>query len=136
VPSSCCRRELLAILSALTVIAAEGCAGRLHPAPAPDTSRPARSAGSFVATAYCTGRITAAGTKVNVGTLAADPRVLPLGSVVRVRGFEERYNRTYTVLDTGSKLQGHRIDIYMRSCHEAVRFGRRRVEVMLVRNSA
>jgi 3D (Asp-Asp-Asp) domain-containing protein len=123
----------VAVLGALALSAAEGCAGRIHPAPAPDTIRPPRSAGSFVATAYCTGRITAAGTKVGVGTVAADPHVLPLGSVVKVRGLEERYNRTYTVLDTGSSLQGHRIDIYMRSCHDAVRFGRQRVEVVLVK---
>jgi len=76
-------------------------------------------------TAYCTGRITAAGTRVTKGVVAADLRVLPLGTVIMLTGVDGRYNGTYTVMDTGPRVRGHRLDLYLRDCAEAVRFGRR-----------
>jgi 3D (Asp-Asp-Asp) domain-containing protein len=69
-----------------------------------------------------------------VGTVAADPAILPLGSVIAVRGLDRRYDGTYTVLDTGPKVRGYQIDLYMRDCREAVKWGRRRVQVTLVRD--
>jgi 3D (Asp-Asp-Asp) domain-containing protein len=46
--------------------------------------------------------------------IAADPRVLPLGSVVRIDGLDARHNGTYTVSDPGSAIQGHRICTHAR----------------------
>lgn len=95
--------------------------------------RPAGKAEVFTATAYCTGTITATGTKPNERTVAADPDVLPMGSRIRLSGLEKRYNRAYVVGDTGGQIRGRRIDLYMRDCSEAIAFGRRSVEVFVLR---
>src|SRR4051794_5836826 len=39
---------------------------------------------NFVATAYCVKGQTASGLKVRSGIIAADPRILPIGSIVRI----------------------------------------------------
>ena len=62
---------------------------------------------------------------VKSGMVAADPQLLPLGSVVRMDGGPEAYQGIYTVLDTGPNVQGRHVDLYMWSCHEALAFGRR-----------
>ena len=36
-------------------------------------------------------------------------------------------------MDTGPKVQGRMLDLYMWSCHEALRFGRRQLEVTVLR---
>jgi 3D (Asp-Asp-Asp) domain-containing protein len=79
------------------------------------------------------GRTTAAGTRVAEGVVAADPRVLPLGTVIRLAGLDGRYNGVYTVMDTGAKVRGRRLDLYLRDCAEAVRFGRRTGQVSIAR---
>ena len=97
-------------------------------------SRP--SAGSrvpFNATAYCKGHTTASGVGVRSGIAAADTKLLPVGSVLNVATGDSRYNGVYTVMDTGPKVQGHLLDLYMWSCHEALRFGRRQVQVTVLR---
>ena len=54
------------------------------------------------------------------------PRLLPQGSVVqRRRRARASTSGIYTVLDTGPKVQGRQLDLYMWSCHEALDFGRR-----------
>jgi 3D (Asp-Asp-Asp) domain-containing protein len=87
----------------------------------------------FVATAYCKGTITASGLPPRTGIAAADPRVLPVGSVVQVLAGAPRYHGIYTVMDTGLIVNGRRIDIYTRDCNEAVRFGRRTVQLFVLR---
>ena len=62
------------------------------------------------------------------------PTILPLGSVIRVDGTDERYDGIYTVLDTGPMVQGRHIDIYIWSCYEALDFGRRNVRVTVLRH--
>jgi 3D (Asp-Asp-Asp) domain-containing protein len=57
------------------------------------------------------------------GTVAADRMVLPLNSRIRVYG-AGRYSGDYTVEDTGAKVDGHHIDLYMSSQSEAKKFGR------------
>jgi 3D (Asp-Asp-Asp) domain-containing protein len=89
---------------------------------------------TFVATAYCHGTTTTAGASVRGRIVAADPTVLPLGTVIRLQR-AGRYNGSYTVLDTGAKVQGHRVDLFIRDCREAVRFGRRTVRVSIARRS-
>jgi 3D (Asp-Asp-Asp) domain-containing protein len=85
------------------------------------------SKGKFSATAYCLQGRTAMGHGVRRGIIAADPRVLRLGSQVVVEG--GGYTGTYLVSDTGGKIKGNRIDIWMPSCAEARKFGRRTVSV-------
>jgi 3D (Asp-Asp-Asp) domain-containing protein len=117
----------------LAILLTEGCAGRVHPA-APVAKAPSAPVQTFTATAYCQGTRTAAGTRPVEKTVAADPAVLPLGSHVRVSGLDKRYNGVYTVLDTGPKVRGRRIDLYMRDCREAVRFGRQKASLALLRD--
>jgi rare lipoprotein A len=74
---------------------------------------------------------TASGTIPHRGIVAADPAVLPFGSRVRVRG-AGRYDGSYTVTDSGSKIDGHEIDIYMPSAVEARRFGKKMVSVQVL----
>lgn len=83
--------------------------------------------GSFVATAYCLRGRTASGSMVRQGIIAADPRVLRLGTKVNLGAGGHSGN--YTVTDTGGKIKGKRIDIWMASCADARRFGRRTVTV-------
>ena len=85
------------------------------------------SKGSFSASAYCfTGR-TAMGHAVKRGLIAADPRVLKMGSRVYVEAGP--WSGTYLVSDTGGAIKGKRIDIWVPGCSEARKFGRRNVQV-------
>ena len=85
------------------------------------------SRGSFSATAYCfTGR-TAMGHPVRRGLIAADPRVLKLGSRVVINA--GAWSGTYLVSDTGGGIKGNRIDIWVPGCAEARKFGRRTVQI-------
>jgi 3D (Asp-Asp-Asp) domain-containing protein len=87
----------------------------------------------FAATAYCKGTKTAAGTAPRTGVAAADPSLLPVGSVVNVTTDTAKYNGIYTVMDTGPKVQGRELDLYMWSCYEALDFGRKSVQVTVLR---
>src|SRR5262245_31919151 len=90
---------------------------------------------AFEATAYCRGQMTASGVPVRAGIAAADPKVLPIGSVVQVGGpgVAEAYRGIYTVLDTGPEIEGREMDLYMWNCPEARKFGRRHVDVTVLR---
>ena len=87
----------------------------------------------FSATAYCKGTTTASGVNVKNGVAAADPDLLPAGSVIHIDSLSTRYNGVYAILDTGPKVQGRHIDIYLWSCHEALDFGRRPVRLTVLR---
>jgi 3D (Asp-Asp-Asp) domain-containing protein len=87
----------------------------------------------FSATAYCKGNTTASGVVVRTGIAAADKSLLPVGSVVTVTTDNTRYNGVYTVMDTGPEVQGRELDLYMWSCHEALAFGRKAVQVEVLR---
>ena len=86
----------------------------------------------FTATAYCKGEVTASGVWPRTGVAAADPTLLPVGSVIQVVDVPP-YTGIYTIMDTGPWVLGRHIDIYMWSCTEAVAFGRRSVEVTVLR---
>lgn len=90
-------------------------------------SSKAVSRGSFTATAYCLRGRTAMGHGVRRGIIAADPRVLKLGSSINLGA--GAYSGSYLVSDTGSRVKGRKIDIWMPSCAEARRFGRRTVTI-------
>ena len=87
----------------------------------------------FAATAYCKGRTTASGVVARTGVAAADPTLLPVGSVVNIAAGDARYSGVYTVMDTGPRVQGRVLDLYMWSCHEALKFGRKEVQVTVLR---
>ena len=88
---------------------------------------------AFSATAYCKGETTASGVAVRSGVAAADPALLPVGSVIEIDSLESRYNGVYTILDTGPEIQGREIDIYMWSCIEALQFGRKPIHITVLR---
>jgi 3D (Asp-Asp-Asp) domain-containing protein len=117
------------VIGALVV--AQGCVRNPRPRQTPRVSLAQPM--SFTVTAYCTGKITAGGTRVTEGVVAADPRVLPLGTLIRLAGLAGRYNGTYTVMDTGPRVRGRRLDLYLHDCAEAVRFGRRSGRVSIAR---
>ena len=87
----------------------------------------------FTATAYCKGTTTASGIGVRRGIAAADPQVLPAGSVVTLSTGETEFDGVYTVMDTGPLVKGRLLDLYVWSCHEALAFGRKAVEVTVLR---
>lgn len=80
--------------------------------------------------------ITFSGTKAVKGrTIAVDPEVIPLGSKVYVE-FPNEYrnlNGWYLAEDTGKKVKGKIIDIFMgkSALKEAMQFGRRKVKLKI-----
>ena len=80
------------------------------------------------ATAYTwTGCRTATGTWPSRGTVAVDPRVIPLGTELYIEGYGPAI-----AADTGSAIKGNRIDLYMESEDECWAWGRRTVEVRVI----
>ena len=88
---------------------------------------------TFKATAYCKGETTASGVAVRSGIAAADPNLLPVGSVIQANFEQHQYDGVYTVMDTGPAVEGREIDVYMWSCFEALRFGRQDVHIVVLR---
>lgn len=79
-----------------------------------------------IASAYCcNGRgggycgTTAGGYQVGPGQIAADPRVLPMGTRVYVEGYGPA-----TVTDTGGAIVGNHIDVWFRDCDDAWKWGK------------
>lgn len=85
----------------------------------------------FWATAYCDEGITKSGVPVAPGIVAADPAVIPLGSVICVE--TTAYDGLYQVMDTGRLVKGKTIDIYIPSERLATEFGRQRARVTVLR---
>ena len=88
---------------------------------------------AFSASAYCKGLVTASGVAVQSGVAAADPELLPVGSVVEIDSLPQKYNGIYTVMDTGPAVQGRLLDLYMWSCNEALQFGRKPIHLTVLR---
>lgn len=80
------------------------------------------------ATAYTwTGCRTATGIWPSRGTVAVDPNVIPLGSVLYVEGYGEAI-----AADTGGAVKGNIIDIYLPTEAECWQWGRQQVEVRVI----
>lgn len=60
-------------------------------------------------------RLTRSGDKpISYQTIAADPKVLPLGTVVYIPELSSLPNNGYFIVqDTGSQIVGNKIDIYV-----------------------
>lgn len=85
---------------------------------------------TFTATAYSLRGRTASGSGVRRGIIAADRRVLPIGT--RVRLDAGSYSGEYLVADTGGAVRGRKIDIWVPQTSEAMRFGRRPVKLTVL----
>ena len=78
------------------------------------------------ATAYSGHNTTATGRKPVkasdgvIGTIAVDPRVIPLGSLVYVSGYGKAI-----AADTGGAIKGNIIDVYLNSSSECSSWGRK-----------
>ena len=82
-------------------------------------------------TMYCLKGITRSGRPTRPGIVAADPRVLPIGTTIDLYVGLRYYGR-YQVDDTGGVIKGAIIDVWTPECTDARRFGRRRGAVVLV----
>ena len=89
---------------------------------------------SMQATAYAGHSTTATGRKPVkasegvIGTIAVDPRVIPLGSLVYVSGYGKAI-----AADTGGAIKGNIIDVYLDSASECNSWGRKyNVEVGII----
>lgn len=101
--------------------------------------RAARSGGEYRVTAYCScpkccGRwadgLTATGKRAQWGMIAADWRVLPRGTRVRLSCFP---GQIFVVEDRGGAIKGKRIDVWHPSHRAALEFGvRRKVQVKIL----
>jgi len=88
---------------------------------------------AFTATAYCRGLVTSSGVAAQTGLVAADPSLLPIGTLVQLEFKDEKYSGIYSVLDTGTQVQGREVDVFMWNCNEAQRFGRKPVKMTILR---
>lgn len=84
----------------------------------------------FTATAYALRGKTASGHKVSRGIVAADLRVLPLGTKIKIHN--GMYAGIYTVRDTGRRIKGQKLDIWVPSSKEARKFGKQKVYVTVL----
>ncbi len=87
--------------------------------------------GVYQATAYAQSGKTASGELTHRHVVAADPDILPLGSRIKIR-HAGRYSGEYVVADTGAKIQGRRLDIFMPSEAACRKFGRKAVRVRVI----
>lgn len=71
--------------------------------------------------------ITYTGIPARRGIVAVDPRVIPLGTRVYVMGYGPA-----VAADTGGAIKGAKIDLCIEDYNEAIRFGRRKVEVYIL----
>jgi 3D (Asp-Asp-Asp) domain-containing protein len=85
-----------------------------------------------IATAYCQRGRTESGARTGSDIIAADPRVLPLGSTVRI--LDGPRPGIYTVLDSGAAMKGLKIDIFIKDCGQARTFGKRRMRIRVLRS--
>lgn len=102
----------------------------------PSTEKPATAevfrvpAQTYTATAYSLRGRTASGRVVSRGLIAADPRVLPLGTRVRLEA--GNWSGEYLVADTGGAVRGRKIDIWTPTTREAMQFGKRIVRLTVL----
>jgi 3D (Asp-Asp-Asp) domain-containing protein len=87
-----------------------------------------REARIMEATAYThTGNRTFTGVYPQVGMVAVDPKVIPLGQRLYVVGYGFAVAK-----DTGGDIKGDRIDVFMETRQEALQWGRRNVKVYVL----
>ncbi len=82
-------------------------------------------------TAYCLSGTTRRGRWVRHGIVAVDPRVFPLSRFLELWAGEEYLGR-FLIDDTGRLIKGQKIDLWVATCGEAIRFGRVKGTAVLV----
>lgn len=87
--------------------------------------------GRYIATAYSVSGKTASGEYTQRHIVAADPDILPIGSIIKIK-HAGRYSGEYVVADTGEKIVGRKLDIYIPSTIACKKFGKKRVSVQVI----
>ncbi|WP_300277901.1 3D domain-containing protein [Peptacetobacter sp.] len=82
------------------------------------------------ASAYSGHTKTSTGQKPRFGTIAVDPKVIPYGSKVYIPYF----NKVFIANDCGGAIKGTKIDIFMNSSRECYKFGRRNIEIIVLKD--
>ncbi|MFL6351856.1 MAG: 3D domain-containing protein [Bryobacteraceae bacterium] len=90
-----------------------------------------RTDGPYTATAYAQQGVTASGEYTHRHVVAADPDILPLGTRIKVTR-AGRYSGEYVVADTGGKIQGRKLDIFLPDEAACLKFGKRKVTVKVI----
>ncbi len=97
------------------------------PTAAPTATPTGRLLGLFKVTAYSNNdpgmdgrRVTRSGELTRWGVVAVDPRVIPLGTKLRLEGYA---GETFTALDTGGGIVGACVDVWMPDRARALRHG-------------
>lgn len=77
--------------------------------------------------------ITASGTKAAYGTVAVDPRVIPLGTKLYIETSDGSFVYGFaTAEDTGGAIKGNKVDLFFPSNADCMNFGRRSVKVYVL----
>jgi 3D (Asp-Asp-Asp) domain-containing protein len=125
-----------------TVHAADaGDASLIDPATAPLLGKPL----TFKATAYSSdvqenggwGAVDYFGNPLELGTIAVDPSVVPLGSTVYITGYQAPglppQGMMAKATDTGSAIKGHHVDIFMPGTKkQSLDFGKQEVKIYVL----
>jgi 3D (Asp-Asp-Asp) domain-containing protein/uncharacterized protein YabE (DUF348 family) len=94
-----------------------------------------KSTTTVTCTAYTAnqGARTASGRVAQVGVVAVDPRVFPMGSKLLIQSEDGSFLYGVAVAgDTGGAIKGHIIDLYFNSNSECINFGRRTCTVYVL----
>lgn len=73
------------------------------------------------------GNRTASGITARHGIVAVDPKVIPLGTRLYVEGYG-----LALAADTGGAIKGHKIDLFYENYFQAMRFGRKNLDVYIL----
>jgi 3D (Asp-Asp-Asp) domain-containing protein/LysM repeat protein len=78
------------------------------------------------------------GNALKVGTIAVDPKIIPLGTKVYITGYSSKDlpagGMIATATDTGSAIKGNRVDIYLPGSRQRVsNFGMQNVKVYVLK---
>ncbi|HZK43094.1 MAG TPA: 3D domain-containing protein [Syntrophomonadaceae bacterium] len=87
-----------------------------------------RDSMNVLASAYTyTGNRTATGQTPQVGMVAVDPSVIPLGSKLYIEGYGHA-----VAADTGGSIKGARVDLFMEDRNQCLSWGRRTVKLYIL----
>ena len=91
--------------------------------------------GKYLATAYNQRGLTASGVPAQSHVVAADPDILPIGTRIKIR-HAGRYSGEYVVADTGEKIEGRHVDIFIPNQAACRKFGKKTVRIQVVQLGA
>lgn len=85
------------------------------------------------ATAYCDKGTTASGLRSQVGVVAVDPRVIPLGTRLYIESPDGSWSYGVCVAgDTGGAIKGNIVDLFYNTYNECIQFGRRSCRIYVL----